>query len=89
MEYEETMAQRVLNSAGIYVLIAFLLALSAIFKTISADPWVVNFEWLSAIIFALVGLWRAKRRRRLEEEAEAEQEELEAEEEHRMFSNRE
>lgn len=83
------MAKRILNSAGIYMLIALLVALSAIFKPISDEPWVVNLEWISAIIFELIGLWQAKRRRRRELEAEALEDELEAEEENRTFSNRE
>lgn len=82
------MVQRILDSAVIYVLIALLLALSAIFQTVSEETWVVNLEWVGAILFALIGLWREKRRRRLELEAELNEEEAE-EDGNRTWSNRE
>lgn len=57
------MVRRILDSSVIYVLIAILFAIAAIFKTVSSDPLVVDLLWMCAIAFALLGLWRAKRRR--------------------------
>jgi hypothetical protein len=50
------------DSGGLYLLISILFALSAIFKSVSADPLVVNIQWLCAIVFALAGLLRSKRK---------------------------
>jgi len=64
------MVKRILDSSGIYLLISILLALGAVGKTISKDPFVVDLQWICAIAFGLIGLWRSKRKRKpVDEEA--------------------
>lgn len=58
------MVKRILDSSRMYLLISILFAIGAIFKTISDNPLVVDLQWICAIAFALIGLWRSKRKRK-------------------------
>jgi hypothetical protein len=56
------MVKKIYESGLIYLLISILFALGAIFKTISDDPLIVDIQWICAIMFALMGLLRSKRK---------------------------
>ena len=57
------MVKKFFDSGMIYLLISIVFAISAIFKTVSADPLVIDIQWICAIAFALLGLVRSKRKR--------------------------
>ena len=64
------MVKRILDSSVLYLLISILFAMGAIGKTVSEDQLVVDLQWICAIGFALIGLWRSKRKRKpVDEEA--------------------
>jgi hypothetical protein len=64
------MVKRILNSSGMYLLISILFAMGAIGKTVSKDPLVLDLQWICAIVFASIGLWQSKRKRKpVDEEA--------------------
>ena len=67
------MVKRILDSSALYLLISILFAINAILKTISDAPLVADILWICAIVFALIGLWRSKRKRKPVDEGAGEE----------------
>jgi hypothetical protein len=52
------MLKKIFESGMFYILVAILFMASAVGRTISENPAVINMQWGCVLLFALLGIWR-------------------------------